>query len=1263
MKYYELFSNFLAKNLKILPLDEAIKIVRPLGFDKVYKYLNWHKTTKPNNLTSKPIDHYIKKGEWNENKRDEFWTYYFGNPIISNQAKNKKFNKMSYEEGQKILKDKGITTLLQYYQAKKDGALTELPSHMYRQWKDVWKLRGGLSGFVEGKPKTSKEIMADYETARNYIQNVIFDGKHIKSETAYRKWAATNDRPSYIPANPARDYKGIGWREENAWGHFLGTGRIANQNKKSWSFEKARTYLHSRSDITGPKDLRRLRNEGKCPLEIPTNYRTVYEKDFLTDGDFYGTGNIAPNQKFIDMPKFPTAKKLYHKLAIEYEITTPTEWRNRVNELKLPKNLPPAPDRIYTKERVEKQFKIKNPKIGLDYFQDFNDTFGVDYTEWSTGRVKELVKDVIDSKILEIPSRSIISLRLFIDGELASVGAQNRYYKLLRSLSFVSGNQKEIDKIYAFVNSNTSTPPKLNVKSAFLKDEYSKPLKTTDQEEEETDDETVSKLIESYKSPNISDVFSMTNLLKGKIVSSHSDLAKFIQNFLLHELWNIVFAQQTKKDEAKEIKKIKNKLKSKNKIDKRISGEFLKEYDKVRKLKIPKNYCYKDDHGNILQPFLMQLYTAYQITIRKNLGNISEPGTGKTLSGLLGSCINNSKKVLILCPKNVVEQWAQRTDSKFMPKSGERDYDSYFSDLTALVGKKIFEEKKYKNPVYHIINYDKFNSKNTHELIKKLKKNNYDFIILDEIQKAKNRTISGKKSSRRTNIEDLIFTLKKNPNTKTLSMTATPIINNIHEGVSFLNLLEGSNFLDLQLGNPTIVNAVMLHEKLRNVSIRAKQDLNSLKNEKFWHVTQSISEPKASRITSVLKLEEKLTDARIKKIMKIIKDAKGKTIIYTENVGQSLDDKTILEKISNALSSKKITHGFYTGERKDGRKKFLEGKIDVLIGSLPLSVGNDGFQHICNNLIFNVLPWTYADYEQIVGRLVRKGQNKSKVNIHIISAKLKIKNDETYHWDKHVKLETLRYKRTLSECAVDGIAPFKGNTKGLQKKATKALTQIATSLTHSRTFGIRPKIEPAEILIKDQKDFKFSQSDFTKMNLKFSNNNSQQNMKWFTDKPEDWNTYHKLQEESFRKRGYQPTDIWIERLKKLSKNKLIGDFGCGKGQILQAFPGRVWSFDHKSIDPAIKQCNMSDVSEYVDDGDLDVVLFSLSLMAKDWKDSLKEAWRCLPDRGELFISITSNQFEGKFSQIEEYLEELGFVKDKRYEEDILVCLEYHKVIS
>ena len=69
---------------------------------------------------------------------------------------------------------------------------------------------------------------------------------------------------------------------------------------------------------------------------------------------------------------------------------------------------------------------------------------------------------------------------------------------------------------------------------------------------------------------------------------------------------------------------------------------------------------------------------------------------------------------------------------------------------------------------------------------------------------------------------------------------------------------------------------------------------------------------------------------------------------------------------------------------------------------------------------------------------------------------------------------------------------------------------------------------------------------------------------------------------------------------------------------------------------------MTDVSEYVKDGGLDIALFSLSLMGVNWKDYLKEAARCLNTNGYLFISMPTKQLSARLDTLRDEIENNNF---------------------
>ena len=61
----------------------------------------------------------------------------------------------------------------------------------------------------------------------------------------------------------------------------------------------------------------------------------------------------------------------------------------------------------------------------------------------------------------------------------------------------------------------------------------------------------------------------------------------------------------------------------------------------------------------------------------------------------------------------------------------------------------------------------------------------------------------------------------------------------------------------------------------------------------------------------------------------------------------------------------------------------MKEHYDIILASKPIAVGIDGLQKVCNNLIIISLPWTHADFTQLVGRIKRKMSNYDYVNVCI----------------------------------------------------------------------------------------------------------------------------------------------------------------------------------------------------------------------------------------------------------------------------------------
>jgi hypothetical protein len=148
----------------------------------------------------------------------------------------------------------------------------------------------------------------------------------------------------------------------------------------------------------------------------------------------------------------------------------------------------------------------------------------------------------------------------------------------------------------------------------------------------------------------------------------------------------------------------------------------------------------------------------------------------------------------------------------------------------------------------------------------------------------------------------------------------------------------------------------------------------------------------------------------------------------------------MVEPTRRYLEDMGLTVGLYTGSDKSGLSPFLREEVDILLGSAPVGTGLDGLQKVCNRIIFLCLPWTSAGYEQVIGRLRRQGQTKQ---VEVIIPQVTLERDgEVWSWDEK-RMECIEYKRTLSDCVLDGTIPdmISINQQEFLKKSRETLEQ------------------------------------------------------------------------------------------------------------------------------------------------------------------------------------------------------------------------------
>jgi helicase-like protein len=157
---------------------------------------------------------------------------------------------------------------------------------------------------------------------------------------------------------------------------------------------------------------------------------------------------------------------------------------------------------------------------------------------------------------------------------------------------------------------------------------------------------------------------------------------------------------------------------------------------------------------------------------------------------------------------------------------------------------------------------------------------------------------------------------------------------------------------------------------------RGKLSLNSIREMPKYpepyteHVNVNVDATKTKLNIKRLKRNPLLIEQLIlpEKLPEIIKHIDGQTVIYTHYV------EGIVSEILKAVRVKGHSCAEYTGDDHTGLDLFLEKQVQVLVGSSPIATGVNRLQDVCHNLIISALPWTNAQYQQLIGRIVRLGQ-------------------------------------------------------------------------------------------------------------------------------------------------------------------------------------------------------------------------------------------------------------------------------------------------
>lgn len=438
-------------------------------------------------------------------------------------------------------------------------------------------------------------------------------------------------------------------------------------------------------------------------------------------------------------------------------------------------------------------------------------------------------------------------------------------------------------------------------------------------------------------------------------------------------------------------------------------GEIVKRFserrERVERFAAPHGWSFQLD-GKPVGPNLMQRWSAICLVDERRTANWSRAGAGKTIAAILGSRAIDARVTVVVAANATLDGWREQLLAAY-PDSVLYDVDG------GVVG--AVDRNRH---TYALLNYEKLSHNRRHEVAAKLLSLAPDFFVLDEVQFVKHRAVTSAQSARRRVLADLIAQAEDcNPELAVLGMSATPVINSLREGIALAELITGEP-LDRLSAVPTVSNALALHRELRRIGIRFKPDYAiDLDVEPVRAVRNELAPDVRSALATPLRLERLLAPAKLELVADRLRPG---TVVYSHYV------TGILPLVQKAVVARGLRVATFSGnESRAARRRILDdfaaGRVDVLVGTSAMATGLDGLQMTADRLIMLGLPWTGAEYEQVIGRLYRQGSAARRVEV-IIPQIVFDHEGERWSYDE-MRLRAIESKRTLADCVLDGRVP------------------------------------------------------------------------------------------------------------------------------------------------------------------------------------------------------------------------------------------------
>ena len=305
---------------EFLPFEKAREFVHSLNLKSQKEWNKYYKSDKkPDNIPTNPTRTY--KNDWTN----------WGDWLGTGNAHKKEF--LPFKEAREFARSLELKKGSKWFKYCKSGNKPDnIPTCPNEVYKDTgWISMGDWLGTRYVACQNREHL--SFEKAREFARSL-----NLKSKTEWEKYSKSSKKPDNIPADPREKYKNCGWIN---WGDWLGTGSIANQNRKFLPFEEARKFVHSLHLKSRTEWVEYCKSDKK-PDNVPVAPNHVYKDSGWNGfGDWLGTGTVAnQNRKFLP---FKEAREFVRSLNFKSQ----TEWKKYCKSEKRPDNIPADPQKTY----------------------------------------------------------------------------------------------------------------------------------------------------------------------------------------------------------------------------------------------------------------------------------------------------------------------------------------------------------------------------------------------------------------------------------------------------------------------------------------------------------------------------------------------------------------------------------------------------------------------------------------------------------------------------------------------------------------------------------------------------------------------------------------------------------------------------------------------------------------------------------------------------------------------------------------------------